>query len=1086
MAEGRKRPRSDTSYNDDNITPRQVRGPTEANNAFVENTFSGSTSFYFNEGLGGIPRAQAEKRGMRCVTHNLHRHTYMMAENLTVNLITAYLRSLAFGEIHARRHDIAVAHPDTCEWLFQTPEFRQWCDPNDRHTHFGVLWIKGKPGAGKSTLMKHAFSRFQKDTFCNYIIVAHFFNARGFALEKTPLGLLRSIVYQLLQDEEVYSLFEPLLRDKELSNPTGTWEWRLGELQDIVQAVLTQPRPRPLLLLVDALDECGESQARQVVEFLESLSICAFRTGTPLQICLSSRHYPSIGMNKVIELVVEKRQDHRADIAKYVSDKLRIRNAAIEFEITERANSVFLWVVIVVSILNKAYDEGRVEAMQKTLDEVPDELDKLFGSILENISDVAETLLILQWVLFSRRPLKLSELFVAVFQGVAPPPLDLMKQRITTSSRGLVEVRSGKSETVQFIHLSVEDFLYRRKKLSEIDPTLGPEPIALSHGRLWTRCWACIDQATTKTMDEAKRSDPFLEYAANNILHHADLALSVETVKANQDDNSPRSLGPSQEVSIKNWLRRTDTWFHWWKMFLIKIDDEKKQLLDEQGAGLLYISALFELPNLLRASLEVFDIDAKGGHYGTALGAACHRGNYHIAVLLIQSGADINAQGGYYGYALQAACCCGTLLITNLLIQKGANVNAQGGKYGNALHAACRLEVFDKWMVKLLIDAGADVNAQGGRYGTALQATCAPTNPRSSRLPGIPNSPGTEQYNESVVKMLLDAGTEVNVQGKKYPSDGRHSREQESIVKLLLDNGANANAQGGEYGNALQAACEIEGQNEQTESVVKLLLDSGADVNAQDGYYGNALQAASSGSPRLLKLLLDAGAHVNAQGGEDGNALLAACQWGINAQSVKLLLDAGANVNAQGGKYGTALQAACSLWGEQIEWDEESECEEEHISVSSVVILLLDAGADVNAQGGRYGTGNALQAASSRGFQDVVELLLDAGADVNAQGGYYGNALQAASYEGHQDVVQLLLDAGADVNAQGGYYGNALQAASYEGHQDVVQLLLDAGADVNAQGGRYGNALQAASSRGYQDVVELLLDAGATANMSGT
>jgi ankyrin repeat protein len=59
-----------------------------------------------------------------------------------------------------------------------------------------------------------------------------------------------------------------------------------------------------------------------------------------------------------------------------------------------------------------------------------------------------------------------------------------------------------------------------------------------------------------------------------------------------------------------------------------------------------------------------------------------------------------------------------------------------------------------------------------------------------------------------------------------------------------------------------------------------------------------------------------------------------------------------------------------------------------------------------------------------------VTLLLEKGADVNAQGGYYGNALQAAANGGHESVVTLLLENGADVNAQGGYYGNALQAAS--------------------------------------------------------
>ena len=61
-------------------------------------------------------------------------------------------------------------------------------------------------------------------------------------------------------------------------------------------------------------------------------------------------------------------------------------------------------------------------------------------------------------------------------------------------------------------------------------------------------------------------------------------------------------------------------------------------------------------------------------------------------------------------------------------------------------------------------------------------------------------------------------------------------------------------------------------------------------------------------------------------------------------------------------------------------------------------------------------------------------MLLAKGADVNGQGGQYGNALQAASQGGYDQVVQMLLAKGADVNAQGGEYSNALQAASQGGH----------------------------------------------------
>jgi ankyrin repeat protein len=191
----------------------------------------------------------------------------------------------------------------------------------------------------------------------------------------------------------------------------------------------------------------------------------------------------------------------------------------------------------------------------------------------------------------------------------------------------------------------------------------------------------------------------------------------------------------------------------------------------------------------------------------------------------------------------------------------------------------------------------------------------------------------------------------------------------------------------------------------------------------------------------------------------------AAC-FGV-PEVVEEILQQSIDVNAQGGYWGNALQAA-SVRGDV-----------------TVVQVLLDAGAEVNAQGGGY-WGNALQAASVRGGVTVVQVLLDAGAEVNAQGGgEYGNALQAASYRGDVTVVQVLLDAGAEVNAQGGgYWGNALQAASYCGHEAVVQVLLDAGAEVNAQGGYWGNALQAASVGGHGTVVQMLLDAGATVNES--
>ena len=56
-----------------------------------------------------------------------------------------------------------------------------------------------------------------------------------------------------------------------------------------------------------------------------------------------------------------------------------------------------------------------------------------------------------------------------------------------------------------------------------------------------------------------------------------------------------------------------------------------------------------------------------------------------------------------------------------------------------------------------------------------------------------------------------------------------------------------------------------------------------------------------------------------------------------------------------------------------------------------------------------------------------MQMLIDAGVDVNAQGGECGNALAAASVRGHERVVQMLIGAGAvnweDSIEDGGSFG---------------------------------------------------------------
>jgi ankyrin repeat protein len=59
-----------------------------------------------------------------------------------------------------------------------------------------------------------------------------------------------------------------------------------------------------------------------------------------------------------------------------------------------------------------------------------------------------------------------------------------------------------------------------------------------------------------------------------------------------------------------------------------------------------------------------------------------------VVRLLLANGADVNARGGHYGTALQAAAAGGKLEAVKLLLQHGADPLAAGGKFGSALEAA--------------------------------------------------------------------------------------------------------------------------------------------------------------------------------------------------------------------------------------------------------------------------------------------------------------------------------------------------------------------------------------------------------------
>ncbi|KAJ6004615.1 hypothetical protein N7540_012984 [Penicillium herquei] len=1008
------------------------------------------------------------------------------------------LESLAFPQMLDRRDNIEPCHTNTCKWVLELEEYQSW-----RSQSHGLLWVKGKPGSGKSTLMVFLHDKLQRSQDESPgIRLDFFFTARGTEMQRTPLGMLRSLLNQIFDRDPTV---RPQIREKydrrckQFGYGKRQWEWPQVILEELLTSAILQSAIRQhLVVFVDALDEAGSQSAQQLAGYFHRLVDRAEKMKLSVQVCISCRHYPIMESGRAIEIKVE---DHnQQDIATYIQDTLiqrdtkdntsqEIREMLVK-QLTQQANGIFQWVHIMIPLIEPRIREREsFDDISCWLREVPAGLEDTYSYILNNVigkRNREQSFLFFQWVCLAERPLTVAEMRYALVAKNARETLSLKRweriygfieknedvpERVKALSGGLAEVVSSgdKNETIQVVHQSVNEFL-RIKGLEMLCQNTGISTSSITMDRILSQCQTTLYRSCLVyligfhkagktsglkgTREKLVQDYALLEYATTNLFIHAEKAAdSRPEIVKNEKEILQKVLGRWVQVYQKLKLHsnlcppRGTTLLHMAAAanladLIEPVAPEDKDIAIRNGNGDTALHLAARWGHVIAGKLlrrKGADQVAKNHSGKTPLGEAASGGHLEFVEWLLDEGVDLGRNGD--GATLQAASLGGYAGVVEILVGAGADVNAQGGYYGNALQAAASNGSAET--VQILLEAGTDVNAQGGYFGNALQAAAW-------------------SGSAEIVQILLEAGADVNAQGGQYGNalQAAAYRGSTETVQIFLEAGADVNAQGGEYGNALQAAAS----NGSAETV-QILLEAGADINAQGGEYGNALQAAAyRGSAEKVQILLEAGADVNAQGGHFGNALQAAAYRG-STETVQILLEAGTDINAQGGYYGNALQAAA------------------YRGSTETVQILLEAGTDINAQGGYYG--NALQAAAYRGSTETVQILLEAGADVNAQGGYYGNALQAAASNGSAETVQILLEAGADVNAQGGYFGNALQAAAWSRSAEIVQILLEAGADVNAQGGEYGNALQVAASNESAETVQILLEAGTDINAQG-
>ncbi|RPB08258.1 hypothetical protein P167DRAFT_512474, partial [Morchella conica CCBAS932] len=623
------------------------------------------------------------------------------------------LQTLFFHQLEDRREAIEQSDESTHQWISSDTTFQDWIDKKHQ-----LIWISGKPGAGKSTLSKylvdHVMQREGRYNKPGTAIATFFFNDRGSELEKSRRGFLQSLVYQILQ--QIPRLFKHIIPEyRSRNSETASSKYPLSFLEKALLAMIGDPEAKSILFVIDALDECDKTEKEWLLKLIfKSLGehpsqphiFITSREDSTIQRYLKGYRYPTIKLDVV----------NKNDIQAYAGIELQCLFEDPDYQADDikdlketvigRSQGVFLWVTLVIRELKEQMDDGgTVLELKETLDAIPNNLLGFYDRIFKKLDaeTKGEAWRILVWVLFGERPLTVADFRYAVavgsptrnfdslasMRGFIKTPTQMEKQ-VRKICGGLLEFKirtgtpedlDGSNKSIQLIHQSVKDFLLNKEVSATSSFWIVPSE---AHNHLARVCLTYVTfpeiaefPLSYPQLSRGEPNRPFLEYATIYWTHHVSLAVS-ETV------------GGRQMEKFK-WPETNK--FNTWR------------------------------ENLLG-----------GERYGSALHSAAERGHESIVFLLLKKNANVNLIGGEFGTPLQAAIMGGHEQTVYMLLREGADPNLQTEqqKHKSPLQAAA--EKGHEFTVKMLLDNGADVNLEGGTYGNALQAAAERGNETIMRL----------------------------------------------------------------------------------------------------------------------------------------------------------------------------------------------------------------------------------------------------------------------------------------------------------------------------------------------------------------
>lgn len=371
----------------------------------------------------------------------------------------------------------------TGRWLLEDPIYASWHNGSTS----SLLWLHGKVGAGKSTLVSIVIEDAKRRFSARQSPPPVFFYCSRNAAEpqrSDPAAILSSIVRQLSCTEPGLPLLPPVIEIYERKgqgfNSQGL---QVEECRDLITKLIEN---YPVTtIVIDALDECNLEKREMLLDAIESLLqdsslglLKVFLSSRDDQdISCTLREYPNLDLvssrnSADIEAFV------RAETNRLVNKQRLLRNShakeslkvLIIDEVAKGADGMFKWASLQLELLCTMKLDQDVRAR---LGRIPPELEQLYQEIydknlLKYPGEVGRSIIsnIMKWLLCAQRQMKSSEFCTAVVLNTIPAE-ELTNEHVLDLCHNFV-VFDDSLDVFRFAHASVREFLEKQNEYTAI------------------------------------------------------------------------------------------------------------------------------------------------------------------------------------------------------------------------------------------------------------------------------------------------------------------------------------------------------------------------------------------------------------------------------------------------------------------------------------------------------------------------------------------------------------------------------------------------------------------------------------------